>query len=102
MRALIDDFFDALRLDKAPVVGHLLGGMVALWYADGTARILRLVAIGEPAVALPGVRVRIPLSLLTVPRLGLAVLRTPTPARSIEAFSPGGSVGPRSLPHRIP
>jgi pimeloyl-ACP methyl ester carboxylesterase len=77
---LIDDIFDALGLDEAPVVGHSLGGMFALWYAAaGTERISRLVAIGEPAVALAGVRVRMPLSLLTVRGLGLAVLRSPSP-----------------------
>src|SRR4051794_16273207 len=79
-RELIDDIFDALGLDEAPVVGHSLGGMLALWYvAAGGERISRLVAIGEPAVALPGVRVRMPLSLLTVPGLGVAVLRSPSP-----------------------
>lgn len=79
-RALIDDILDALGLDQAPVVGHSLGGMLALWYAaSGTERISGLVAIGEPAVALPGVRVRTPLSLLTVPGLGLVVLRAPAP-----------------------
>ena len=77
---LIDDIFDALGLDEAPVVGHSLGGMFALWYAAAeTERISRLIAIGEPAVALPGVRVRIPLSLLTVRGLGLTVLRSPSP-----------------------
>ena len=77
---LIDDIFDALGLDEAPVVGHSLGGMLALWHAAaGTERISRLVAIAEPAVALPGVRVRMPLSLLTVRGLGLAVLRSPSP-----------------------
>ena len=77
---LIDDIFDALGLDQAPVVGHSLGGMLALWYAAaGTERISRLIAIGEPAVALPGVRVRMPLSLLTVRGLGPAVLRSPSP-----------------------
>ena len=79
-RLLIDDIFDALGLDQAPVVGHSLGGMLALWYAAaGTERISRMVAIGEPAVALTGVRVRMPLSLLTVRGLGVAVLRSPTP-----------------------
>ena len=77
---LIDDILDALGLDEAPVVGHSLGGMLALWHvAAGAERISRLVAIGEPAVALPGVRVGMPLSLLTVPSLGRAVLRTPSP-----------------------
>jgi pimeloyl-ACP methyl ester carboxylesterase len=79
-RELIDDIFNALALDEAPVVGHSLGGMLALWYAAaGAERISRLVAIGEPAVALPGVRVRMPLSLLTVRGLGVAVLRSPAP-----------------------
>ena len=49
-RQLIDDIFDALELDHAPVIGHSLGGMLALWYAAaGAQRISRLVAIGEPA-----------------------------------------------------
>jgi pimeloyl-ACP methyl ester carboxylesterase len=77
---LIEDILDALELDHAPVVGHSLGGMLALWYAaTGIERISSLVAIGEPAVALPGARVRMPLSPLTVPGLGIAVLRSPSP-----------------------
>jgi pimeloyl-ACP methyl ester carboxylesterase len=81
-RELIDDIFDALELDEAPVLAHSLGGMFALWYASaGTHRISSLVAIGEPAVALPGAHVRMPLSLLTVPGLGLAILRSPSPSR---------------------
>ena len=76
----IEDIFDALQLDRAPVVGHSLGAMFALWYAaTGTDRISSLVAIGEPAVALPGVRVRMPLSLLTIRGVGVAVLRSPSP-----------------------
>jgi pimeloyl-ACP methyl ester carboxylesterase len=79
-RELIDDILDALELDEAPVVGHSLSGMFALWYAaTGAERISRLVAMGEPAVALPGVRVRMPLSPLTVRGLGVAVLRSPSP-----------------------
>ena len=81
-RRLIDDILDALGLDEAPVIGHSLGGMFALWHvAAGSGRISEVVAIGEPAVALPGVRVRVPLSLLTVRGLGVAVLRSPSPHR---------------------
>jgi pimeloyl-ACP methyl ester carboxylesterase len=77
---LIDDLIDGLKLGEIPVVGHSLGGMFALWrVAAGSARISKVIAVGEPAVALPGVRVRMPLSLLTVPGLGAAVLRSPTP-----------------------
>jgi pimeloyl-ACP methyl ester carboxylesterase len=81
-RALIEDILDALRLDEVPVIGHSLGGMFALWHAaTGSRRISEVIAIGEPAVALPGVRVRMPLSLLTVRGLGAAVLRAPSPRR---------------------
>ena len=81
-RRLLDDILDALRLDEVPVIGHSLGGMFALWHvAAGSERISEVVAIGEPAVALPGVRVRMPLSLLTVRGLGVAVLRSPSPPR---------------------
>jgi pimeloyl-ACP methyl ester carboxylesterase len=77
---LMEDIFDALELDEAPVIGHSLGGMFALWYAaTGAKRISNLVAMGEPAVALPGARVRMPLSLLTTRGLGWAVLRSPSP-----------------------
>ena len=81
-RRLIDDILDALGLDEVPLIGHSLGGMFALWHvAAGSGRISEVVAIGEPAVALPGVRVRMPLSLLTVRGLGTAVLRSPSPRR---------------------
>jgi pimeloyl-ACP methyl ester carboxylesterase len=77
---LIDDIIDALGLDQIPVIGHSLGGMFALWHlAAASRRISGLVAIGQPAVALPGVRVRMPLSLLTVRGLGVTFLRSPTP-----------------------
>jgi pimeloyl-ACP methyl ester carboxylesterase len=77
---MMDDLFDALGMATAPVVGHSLGGMFALWYvAARPGRITSLVAIGDPAVALPGAVVRAPLSLLTVPVLGEAMLRSPSP-----------------------
>ncbi len=77
---LMDGLFDGLGLAAAPVAGHSLGGMLALWHAAARpGRIASLVIIGEPAVALPGTAVRMPLSLLTVPVLGQAVLRNPAP-----------------------
>jgi pimeloyl-ACP methyl ester carboxylesterase len=77
---MTDDILDALGLDQVPVIGHSLGGMFALWHAAaGTDRISALIAVGVPAVALPGVRVRMPLSPLTVRGLGVAVQRSPSP-----------------------
>jgi pimeloyl-ACP methyl ester carboxylesterase len=79
-RAMIDELLDALGLDRVPVIGHSLGGMLALWYAAGGAsRISTLVVFGDPAVALPGAHVRVPLSLLTVRGLGRAMLRISSP-----------------------
>jgi pimeloyl-ACP methyl ester carboxylesterase len=76
---LLEDIFDALGFGQVPVIGHSLGGMFALWHvAAGSGRVSEVVAIGEPAVAFPGVRVRMPLSLLTVRGLGVAVLRSPS------------------------
>ena len=94
-RRRIEDILDALGLDQVPVIGHSLGGMFALWHvAAGSGRICEVVAIGEPAVALPGVRVRMPLSLLTVRGLGIAVLRSPSRVVSIAACSPRGLAPP--------
>ena len=77
---LVDDILDALGLDCVPVIGHSLGGMFALWHAAaGSRRISQVTAVGVPAVALAGVRVRMPLSVLTVRGLGVAVPRAPSP-----------------------
>jgi pimeloyl-ACP methyl ester carboxylesterase len=76
---LLDDLFEALQIAAPPVVAHSLGGMFALWYSAARAGgIGSLVAVGDPAVALPGVTVRMPLSPMTVPVLGRAMLRIPS------------------------
>jgi pimeloyl-ACP methyl ester carboxylesterase len=77
---LLDDIFDTLHLDAPSVVGHSLGGMFALWHAAARpGKISSLIALGDPGAALPGVVVKMPLSLLTVPGLGRAVLSSPMP-----------------------
>jgi pimeloyl-ACP methyl ester carboxylesterase len=77
---LLDGLLDALALTTAPVVANSLGGMFALWHAAARpGRIASLVAIGDPAVALPGVRVRMPLSLMTVLVAGEVMLRSRIP-----------------------
>jgi pimeloyl-ACP methyl ester carboxylesterase len=78
--ALLDDLFEALDLEAPSVIGHSLGGMFALWHAaERPGKIASLVAIGDPGAALPGVVVKMPLSLLTVRGLGRAVLASPSP-----------------------
>src|SRR5205807_2237610 len=79
---LIDKILDALAFPQAPVIGHSLGAMFALWHAATVGgRISAIIALGDPAVALPGVRVRMPLSLLTVRGVGRFVLRLPSSRR---------------------
>jgi pimeloyl-ACP methyl ester carboxylesterase len=77
---LLDDLLDALGLQNVPIVGHSLGGLFALWYAhQRPQRIASVIAVGAPATALPGVAVRMPLSLMTIPIVGPLILQTPTP-----------------------
>jgi pimeloyl-ACP methyl ester carboxylesterase len=77
---LLDELFSSLGLHAPSVVGHSLGGMFALWHASARpGKIASLVAIGDPGATLPGVEVKMPLSILTVPGLGRAVLAAPTP-----------------------
>ncbi len=75
----LDDLLAALKLQSPAVVAHSLGGMYALWYAAARpGKLGPLIELGEPAGALPGVTVRMPLSLLSVPVLGELLLRMPT------------------------
>jgi pimeloyl-ACP methyl ester carboxylesterase len=76
---MIDGLYDELALESAPLVGHSLGGMFALWHAAARpGRIASLVVFGDPAVAIPGAAVRMPLSPMTVPVLGPAMFRSPS------------------------
>lgn len=101
---LLDDLFDSLGLDAPSVVGHSLGGMFALWHAaERPGKIASLVAVGDPGAALPGVEVRMPLSILTVRGLGRAVLASPTP-RSTYRRMLGQGTSPaavRSMPDEL-
>ena len=68
---------DSLDLSAPSVVGHSLGGMFALWHAAARpGKIGSLVALGDPGAALPGVEVKMPLSILTV-RRARAARRSP-------------------------
>jgi pimeloyl-ACP methyl ester carboxylesterase len=101
---LLDDLFDSLGLDAPSVVGHSLGGMFALWHAaDRPGRIASLIAIGDPGAALPGVRVKMPLSVLTVRGLGRAVLSSPLPRSTYRRILGQGTshAAARSMPDEL-
>jgi pimeloyl-ACP methyl ester carboxylesterase len=61
------------------------------------------VAIGDPGAALPGVQVKMPLSVLTVPGLGRAVLASPMPRSTYrQILGQGTSSGAaRSMPDEL-
>jgi pimeloyl-ACP methyl ester carboxylesterase len=77
---LIDELLGALDLDTAPVIAHSVGAMYALWHAaERPGKISRLILMGAPGGALPGLRLRVPVNLLTLPGIGQAMLRMPSP-----------------------
>ncbi len=101
---LLDDVFDSLNLDAPSVVGHSLGGMFALWHAaERPGRMASLIAIGDPGAALPGVQVKMPLSVLTVPGLGRAVLASPLPRSAYRRVLGQGTspAAARSMPNEL-
>jgi pimeloyl-ACP methyl ester carboxylesterase len=101
---LLDELFDSLGLDAPSVVGHSLGGMFALWHASARpGKIASLIAIGDPGATLPGVKVKMPLSILTVRGLGRTVLAAPTP-RSMYVRLLGQGTSPaaaQSMPEEL-
>jgi pimeloyl-ACP methyl ester carboxylesterase len=101
---LLDDLFESLGLDAPSVVGHSLGGMFALWHAaDRPGKIASLIAIGDPGAALPGVQVKMPLSVLTVRGLGRAVLSSPLPRSTYRRILGQGTspAAARSMPDEL-
>lgn len=77
---LLDDLFEEMGGGPMPVVGHSLGGMFGLWHsAARPGHITSLVVLGAPAAAFAGTVVRMPLSPMTVPVLGPAMLGGPSP-----------------------
>jgi pimeloyl-ACP methyl ester carboxylesterase len=92
---LIDDLYESLSLGPTPVVAHSLGGMFALWHAAARpGQITSLAVLGSPAVALPGSVVRMPLSLLTVPVVGPAILGSPSPRPMYRQLFAAGNGAP--------
>ena len=74
--AQLTSALDALGLERAPLVGTSLGAMWALCLAlAAPERVSAVVAIGMPAVALPGVRADPFFRLMTIPGLGRVAAR---------------------------
>jgi pimeloyl-ACP methyl ester carboxylesterase len=88
--AQLTSVLDALGLDRAPLVGTSLGAMWALCLALAAPdRVSAVVAIGMPAVALPGVRGDPFFTLLTIPGLGRVASRVMPQPKSARATRMG-------------
>jgi pimeloyl-ACP methyl ester carboxylesterase/hemerythrin-like domain-containing protein len=83
---LVDDLLAALGLRTAPIIGHSVGGMYALWHAAARPGTISRLILIAPGGALPGMRVRGPLRLLTLPVLGRVMLRAPAPRPAYRAL----------------
>jgi len=81
---LLQSLLDALELGAVPIIGSSGGAQWSLWLGiDVPDRVSGLVAMGTPAVCLPGFHPLPPMRVLTVP--GLGQLLTRMPARSPKA-----------------
>jgi pimeloyl-ACP methyl ester carboxylesterase len=97
--AQLSSVLDALGLQRAAIVGTSLGAMWALSLAlDAPQRVSAVVALGVPAVALPGLRASAFLRIITTPGLGRLAARAPAP-RSAAATRRGmtGALGEHAL-----
>ena len=78
--AQLDSLLDALRLDRATIVGTSLGAMWALCMAlDRPERVEAVIGLGVPAVALAGMKGDPFFRAMTTPGLRRLVSRAPAP-----------------------
>ncbi|RME72424.1 MAG: alpha/beta hydrolase [Chloroflexi bacterium] len=84
---LVEQFMDRLGIDAAPVVGHSMGGTVAMSLAiNRPERVKRVVAVGSPVV---GGSLHLFLRLAGVPWIAAIVWNMPTALKlGIKLFSP--------------
>ncbi len=94
--AQLTSLFDALGLERVPVVGTSLGGMWALCLAlDAPDRVTAVASLGVPAVALPGMHGDPFFTALSTPgiRRLLARMRSPSVAMTRRSAA-RGVIGP--------
>ena len=97
--AQLTSVLDALDLDRVVVAGTSLGAMWALTLAlAAPGRVAGVVAMGMPAVALPGLHPDPFFRLLSTPGLGRLLARAPTPRDAAAARKAMRAVlGPAAL-----
>ncbi len=85
--ALVDQFMEGLGIEKAPVIGHSMGGTVALNLAlDRPKRVEKVAAVGSPV---DGRSLSVFLKLAGYPWIAFLVWRSPVLLRlGIKLFAP--------------
>jgi len=101
--AQLTSLLDALELDRAPVVGTSLGAMWAMNLAlEHPERVPSVVALGIPAVALPGMKADPFFRAMTTPGIRALVSRVPPPRSAAAARrAMRGAMG-RAVTDRMP
>jgi 2-hydroxy-6-oxonona-2,4-dienedioate hydrolase/4,5:9,10-diseco-3-hydroxy-5,9,17-trioxoandrosta-1(10),2-diene-4-oate hydrolase len=96
--AQLTSLFDALDLDRAPIVGTSLGGMWALCAAiDAPNRVTAVGSLGVPAVALSGMHGDPAFTALSTPGLRQLAVRIGSPSVAITRRALArGAIGPRA------
>ena len=96
--AQLTSLFDALGLERVPVVGTSLGGMWALCLAlDAPNRVAAVASLGVPAVALPGMHGDPFFTALSTPGVRRLVARMRSPSVAVTRRSGArGVIGPHA------
>ncbi len=88
--AQLTSLLDALEIERARLVGTSLGAMWALCLAlDVPARVESIVALGVPAVCLPGMRGNAYFKIMTTPGIGRLIARVPPPGSVLDVSEAG-------------
>jgi pimeloyl-ACP methyl ester carboxylesterase len=96
--AQVRSLLDALALARADIVGTSLGAMWALSFAHACPeRVGRVVSIGVPAVALPGMHGDRFFSLVSMPVAGALAVRLRPPSAGIARRALADVLGPAAL-----
>jgi pimeloyl-ACP methyl ester carboxylesterase len=81
--AVLDKVLAYFRLDLVDVIGHSLGGQIALYFALAhPEQLRRLVLLGAPGGAFSQARANIGMRLVAIPGIGTAVLGLSTSQRA--------------------
>jgi pimeloyl-ACP methyl ester carboxylesterase len=85
---VVGSLLDSLGVETVDLVGHSMGAQFSLYAGlDHPERVRRLVLLGAPGAAFPGIRPLAAMKLLAVPHLGPFLLSRPMSERAFDKFN---------------